>query len=471
MAVARRRARGPAIRSPAPVPAGKALYACADHGSPLTLEPERFSVKLREGGWGPYAEPFLRFNEQALAMLDVKATLDAGSQGPRLRLVPGGRTGAVPLRSAQTGHVAAGLVVKPRFGWSGVGSVLSETGWHAAPEFLELPLVPGSGREVPPWVLAGPVLNRLADLLRTLKPGYRSAEEVVRQPRGRILWARYAGESLPRGRWDRVPCRFPDLDVDPRLRRTVRWALERVRRDLVGVGGADPVAMALAALALRLLEQLQDVTALPPRRDELRLSLGGRTVSEALRRGLEAIAWIVDERGLGGGRELDGLAWQLPLDRLWEGYVEAVARREAAAVGADVKVARLRETTFPLHWSDPAHRSLGHLAPDIVTRRGRAVHVVDAKYKAHLAELDEAGWHRFSEDAREAHRADVHQVLAYAALFDADEVTATLVYPLRRGTFEALHARGRDVSRADLTYGGRRVLVELRGLPFGSRAA
>ena len=67
----------------------------------------------------------------------------------------------------------------------------------------------------------------------------------------------------------------------------------------------------------------------------------------AIRRGLEAIAWIVDERGLGGGRELDGLAWQLPLDQLWETYVEAFTRREVAMTGGEVKVGRLGQTLFP----------------------------------------------------------------------------------------------------------------------------
>jgi 5-methylcytosine-specific restriction endonuclease McrBC regulatory subunit McrC len=186
---------------------------------------------------------------------------------------------------------------------------------------------------------------------------------------------------------------------------------------------------------------------------------------------LEAIAWIVDERGLGGGRELDGLAWHLPLDQLWESYVESVIRAEVAIRGGEVKVGRLGQTVFPLHWSDPTHRTLGHLVPDIVVRRNRSVEIVDAKYKAHLAELDEEGWYRFEDEQREAHRADLHQVLAYASLYEADEVVATLVYPLRRDTWEALEGRRHDVSRAELLHGGRRVMLQLRGLPFGTSSA
>ncbi len=450
-------------------PPQKQLIKVRDHGAGATLDADVFAPAQRGGGWGPFAESFLRMNESALSSLDVKAEIGSSDTGIRVKLVPGGRAGAIPLRSAQTGQVAAGLVVEPRFGWSGVGNVLSQTGWSAAPEFLEGPLVPGSGREVPPWVLAGPVLARIAELLDALRRGYHTKEEVLQRPRGRILWDRYISESLTSGRWASLPCRFPELATDPLIRRMARWGLERVRLELALVGGRDPVARLLVSLADDLLLRVRDVLPLVPRRSDLeRIGTGDRLLATALRRGLEALGWVADERGLGGGREMDGLAWTLPLHELWEHYVEALVRREAALVGGTVRVGRKRETVFPLEWTDPSHRSLGHLVPDVVVFTRTAVHIVDAKYKAHLAELDEQGWLRFTEDAREAHRADIHQVLAYASLYSADEVSASLVYPLRRGTFEALARRGRDRSVAHLLHGARRVRLELRGVPFGS---
>jgi hypothetical protein len=249
----------------------------------------------------------------------------------------------------------------------------------------------------------------------------------------------------------------------------VRWGVERIRTELAMIGGRDPVARLLVALADDLLFRVRDVPPLVPRRADLdRMATGDRLFGIALRRGLEALGWVADERGLGGGREMDGLAWTLPLHQLWEHYVEALVRREAALVGGGVRVGRKRETVFPLEWTDPSHRSLGHLVPDIVVFTKTGVHIVDAKYKAHLAELDEQGWVRFTEDAREAHRADIHQVLAYASLYSADEVSASLVYPLRQTTFEALARRGRDRSVAHLLHGARRVRLELRGVPFGA---
>lgn len=445
------------------------LYSVIDNGPPVTIAPQPFAPKQRGGGWGGFADSFLRFNEKAFRALNVKATAEFDAFGFSLQVQGGDRTGAIPLRSGQTNQVVGGLVVRPRFGWSGVGLVLAETGWPALPEFHELPMVPGSGREVPPWVLAGPILFRLQALLSQMHRGYQDKEETLPYPRGRILWHRYINESLGRGRWEQLPCRFPDLDKELQLRRYVRWALERLHLDLCRVGQADLIANTLAQLARRLLATLTDVAPQRPDGSNLARMARAGLANEVIWQGLEALVWIEEKRGLGGGRELDGVAWSLSLSQLWETYVEGVMRREAAINGGEVKVARLGETTIPLAWSDPMHRSLGHLVPDIVIRRGRSIQVVDAKYKAHLAELDHIGWRRFTEETRAAHRRDLHQILAYAALYDAETITATLVYPLRRPTWERLVAQKRDRAISQLVHGTRRIVLELRGLPFGMK--
>lgn len=467
-----RRRRAPVGRPlpwrPQPPAPGKPLVCLLDHGPPATLGGDRF-LPGNERNWDRFAEAFLRLNEPALAALDVRTEVAAERERVVLRLVPGARAGAMPLRSPQTGRVEGGVLVIPRFEWDGVGAVLEATGWHASPEFHAGPLVPGSAKQVPTWVIAGPVIARIAALLRTLRRGYEEREEILSTPRGTIDWTRYAATSLSRGEWHRLPCRYPDLTRDPKLRSYARWTLEHIHADLARVAPAQAVVRALVQQANRLLIDLRDVPSLLPSAQALGRMLRGATLGgNSLIDGLQAIGWVADERGLGGEARSDGLAWHLALDRLWESYVEAIVRREAALEGGEVRVGRLGETTFPLQWSDRSQRSLGSLVPDIVVRRGGSVHVVDAKYKGHLAELDEDGWRRLELDVREAHRADVHQVLAYAALYDAVDVKATLVYPLRPATFTRLHAQGRDRSTADLLHGGRRVSLELRGVPFGA---
>jgi len=433
------------------------------------LHQSDFAPPSRSGGWGTFAESLIKFNERSLLELDIRFELIPSSPEPTIQLKPGGHAGAVSLRSAQTGAVVAGLVIKPRFGWSGVGAVMSETGWTASPTFLDFPLVPGSARQVPPWVLAGPVLMRLQSLLANVTAGYTVREEVRASPRGQVLWTRYIAEALSKGAGHQIPCRYPDLSMDPEIRSYVRWAIERVRAELTAVGRTEAVAAALIRLAAKLLETLADVQAKRPR--SFAIARAGRPdalMHAAMRQGLQALGWVAEDRGLGGGREMDGLAWHLPLEVLWERYVEARVRAEVGREGGELRVGRLGQTVFPLHWSTSSARSLTHLVPDMVIRRGRTVRVIDAKYKAHFADLDDNAWVKFTDEVRNAHRADIHQVLAYAALYDADDITASLIYPLRRDTWESLHARKRDCAHAELFHGSRRIQLELQGLPFGA---
>lgn len=86
-------------------------------------------------------------------------------------------------------------------------------------------------------------------------------------------------------------------------------------------------------------------------------------------------------------------------------------------------------------YTGSAHGSLGHLVYDVVVQRGSSIRFTSAKYNAHLADLDEIGWHHFAEDCLQSHRPHPHQALAYASLSHDEEVTATLVNQWRLKTW------------------------------------
>ena len=159
------------------------------------------------------------------------------------------------------------------------------------------------------------------------------------------------------------------------------------------------------------------------------MSGGDPLLAQTVRSGLEAIGWVRDERGLGGGRQMDGLAWSFPLDQLWEDYVAAKVQdgfAEGGVCGWNIRrnshAAPMVGSSASVPWSSGArHRRY----------RRSSVWIVDAKYKSHFAEIDESGWRRMADEIRESHRADIPQILAYSALFEAREVIGTLAYPLR----------------------------------------
>jgi hypothetical protein len=258
-----------------------------------------------------------------------------------------------------------------------------------------------------------------------------------------VLWPRYVSAHAGRGAFHQVPCRFSDLGPDELLRGYLRWGIEAIRRAVAPAAGGDAIARGLLEQADALLCVLCDSPPRAPNRHALAALLGGGALSSrVLARGVEALGWIVDERGLGGHAATDGLSWSLPMHRLFEHWVGAVVTRWAAGFGAEVRLGDREQTRVPLHWDARGHGSLSSLVPDIVVRHGDRVHVIDAKYKDHFEALDEERWCSLAEELRAGHRHDVHQVLAYAGLFEAGAITAALVYPLRSQTWGRLAAAG-----------------------------
>lgn len=437
------RGRERATRALLELPSGRPLVQAVDHGPEVRVDGAQLGV-----GGDRWVEPFLEANGAHLARLGVTARVETRG-GVGVRLAPGPRIGAVPLLSPATRRVAAGLLVAPRFRWSALGAVLGDLGFATEPTLGGGPLVPGSAREVPSWLLAVPVLRRLEGLLTHRKRGFVEREEERASPRGRVDWARWARTGVSSGRWTRFPSRFPDPDDDPDLLSAVRWTLARLDDDLAPFGDA-PAARLLRLRVADLRARVGPGAARRPSSDAWDGDRGW--VGEAL----QAMGWVAEERGLGGSRSLDGMSWDLAVDEVWEAWVDAFV----ADLGPRCGLVPLRRgrTRRALNWSTRVG-SMGALVPDSGLRGLGRVVWVDAKYKAHLQLLAHHGWAGLSEHVRDAHRADLHQALAYASLEDVDRVDSILAYPeLGEACPPAI---------ATVAAGRRRVRLLLVGLPFG----
>jgi hypothetical protein len=259
---------------------------------------------------------------------------------------------------------------------------------------------------------------------------------------------------VPAGRWSTLPCHFPDPDDDPALLAAVRWTLGRLDDDLA------PLAEATAARLLRVrVADLQARVGPGPARRPA--SWDAPASSAWITDALQAMGWVAEERGLGGARSLDGMSWDLRIDELWETWVDAFVATLAPRCG--LVAMRRGHTTRGLHWTPPV-TSMRALIPDSGLRSPERVVWIDAKYKAHLQLLTHHGWTGLGDSVRDAHRADLHQALAYAALDDHTRVDSMLVYP----QLSEDHA---PVGIASIAAGRRRVRLMLVGLPFGFRSA
>lgn len=430
------------------VSSSRPLLKASDHGEPV------FVTAPDVGATGDrWVEPFLAANVIGLKRLGLQHEIRVDPM-PRIMLRPGPRVGAIPLLSPATRKVAAGLLIEPRFQWAALGAVFNAIGFSVEPSLGGAQLVPGSAREVPPWMLAGPVIERIAALLRHCQRGFVERSEKRTSPRGRVDWTRWAAGQVPRGAWATFPCCFSEPDDDPDLLACVRWTLARLTEDLSSVAWSPPARYLLGRAA-----ELQSVVGNGAlRKPSSSWSPAG--ASTWLSDAVEAMTWVAEERGLGGSRSLDGLAWDLSIDEVWEAWIAAFSVDLARQLG--MTVSPFQSGRRPLYWRGPI-QSMGSLAPDVELRGADRVVWVDAKYKAHLELLTRRGWSGISEEVRAEHRADLHQALAYASLADAPQVDTLLVYPQICTDDRTL------ATVATVTSGRRRVRLVLAAVPFGYR--
>lgn len=436
--------------------------AIALFGNKASAEPSAQAARL--------AQQFIVQNARLFQLLDVTIQRDYDGNDVLLHIDSGSAVGAVPLVSPLTARPDFGLVIQPRFPWTGIGPMLAEMGWLISPTPLRLPLLKRSERRVPPWVLSFMVLARLRALLDRLERRFELASEILSAPKGRIDWTQYATNHLPRGNFLSVPCTFPDLRDDRKLKGAIRFTIEKQLRSLQTQHQQGTFVHRLIALSESLLRKVETVPSHRPATREIEAWLRRPLRGSSFLEGLQAIDWTVEERGLAGLSDLEGIPWTMPMEQFFEAWVETVARSIARYTGGVLKTGRQRETVSPLAWDPPYLGSQRSLVPDMILELERTSFIIDAKYKRHWEELQESAWHNQTVAFHEHHRADLLQVLAYANLARSADVVCCLVYPCSQNTWESLARRGRLFHQSELPNRGRRVRVWLTAMPMGVSA-
>lgn len=427
-------------------PRARPLLETTDEGKPV-----RVTAAMVGATGERWIDPFLAANKLALRRLGLSPEVRSAG-GLHMRIYPSGKIGAVALVAPATRRVAVGVLVRPRFRWSALGDVMSTTGFSVAPTVGDGEMVPGSARDVPSWIIAGPVLRRIEEFLSHRRASFLECTETRSSARGGVRWGEWLRQQLPIGDWATLPCRFSDLADDPILMNAIRWTLHRLDSDLAVESGIGP-ATQLRVQVERLLLEVGQGPSTRPTGDS------ATTLDSWSAGAVEGMKWVAEGRGLGGSGALDGLPWDLVVAELWEEWVRVFAHDLAPRSG--LVVSSSRQVRRPLRWKGPVS-SMRSLAPDVGLFSSDRCIWLDAKYKAHLALIGRNGWSGVDESVREAHRADLHQVLAYASLADVSRVDTILVYPsLRTATRPDIQAV------ATVTSGHRKVRLILAELPFG----
>ena len=376
------------------------------------------------------------------------------------------RIGALPLLSPTSGKPDYGLVIKPRFDWSGLGPMLSVMGWKVIPTPLKLPLIPGTERKVPSWVLSSIILNRIQALLEQLNRTFKYIESDLKAPKGTINWNIYGTERIPSVKFLNIPCRYPDLQDNEELKSTIHYTLKKLLSSLESQKASGIFILQLLEQCISLLAKVNKVAPKRPTPMNI-LSWNNLPIRrDAFKQGLEAIEWTIDERGLAGLGDLQGLPWIMPMETFFEAWLETIGYFLIRQIGGYLKTGRKGETITPIFWNPPFVGSQKYLLPDVIIEKDDEIIILDAKYKEHWEEMSFKSWANLEEEIRERHREDLLQILAYSSVTDKKTITSCLIYPCKNTTWNSMKSRERTFHKASLYGGQRKINLLLTAIPM-----
>ncbi len=410
-------------------------------------------------------EQFLKINRHIFSLFNVSCSFEYTGRDVLLVFDTKTMIGSMPLLSPTTGRVDYGLVIKPRFQWDGLGPMLHYMGWRVIPKPLNLPIVPGTERKIPGWVLSTIILHRIEALLKQSSRKFELFEKDLSAPKGKINWGSYATSKIPRVKFLQVPCRFSDITQNNEMKSAVHYVLKKQLGDLETQKQHGIMVSKLIELCQILITKVDDISPRQPLPRQLeawrRMPLKGQDYSD----GIQAMEWVVDERGLAGLSNLDGLPWAMSMEEFFEAWIETMAEKIARRIGGTTKAGRKRQTITPISWDPPYTGSQKYLLPDIILEKEDETIIFDSKYKRHFEEISFERWSNLGDDIKQSHRDDILQVLAYSSVCDKN-VTSCLIYPCRYTTWESLRTRGRLSHVAHLHAGAKKIRLVLTAVPM-----
>lgn len=409
---------------------------------------------------------FLRINRPYLNRLDAQANLSYSGDAVNISVKSNTKIGAVPLFSPITNKNEYSLVIKPRFGWNGVGPVLSRTGFRYLPEILKIPQLRISEAHIPPWVLSTVVLSRIENLIKKLDRRFEMITETNPIPKGTVDWSDYAVNKVPKAKILAFKSTYSDL-VDNRLVKSfIKDTLMRQKQSLLTQRDFGVFVLLLIDYCDSMLQQLVGISPVKPSPLQLNSLLHQTIETDFYAEGIQAIQWTSEEKGLAGLGDLHGLPWSMNMEVLFESYLESIFSQISNKIGGSIKTGRLRETIIPIDWDPPIVGSQKSLIPDIVFSRDDDIYIFDAKYKDHWEDLNIKSWNNLEDVIRERHRSDLLQILAYTTGVTQKNINCCLVYPCKKDTWNSLLKRKRHIHKAQISRGSKRINVFLTAIPF-----
>jgi 5-methylcytosine-specific restriction endonuclease McrBC regulatory subunit McrC len=369
-------------------------------------------------------QKFVGYKKELLGFLGVIPIITGHDKDVGLAFRTGQYVGTIPLRSPDTGKQIGDFVVVPRYvpqrdRFGDYVQIMNLLEHRIEPNFFEsIPLASGRNFRPPLYFEALLYMKELVAFTKRAWRRFRSVEEIQTHPSGRINWDRYVEHEHDPKRRLEFPSRRNILsELHPEYQQ-LRYVYELALAEILAPGTPSRIKATASTAISYLDERLCDLVAAKTQSMQMRLSdpPAVKSIKEAANRILQKDVH-------------QGKAWRVDFSEVFERFVQYIFQQVSKKIGGIL----FENVRFRRHGEHLPVWTLSHLEPDAVLRKDEQLFFIDAKYKAHLLNRTSD-----SEYLKEAHRHDLHQVMAYSSFDTAEKKHLLLAYPSSSPSLEAM---------------------------------
>jgi Holliday junction resolvase-like predicted endonuclease len=362
-----------------------------------------------------HLQKFNDYNKEFFDFLQVSPKIEGSGKDVSLSFKSDRFIGAIPLRSPDTGKQIGDFVVKPRYTstedqFSGYVEIVNLLEAEILPEFKHsIPLLSQNNMKPPLYLEAIKFVNLLEKAVKTKWNKFQTTKRIYRYPKSQVNWKEYVEKEFDPTERLLFPCHDNTLNKFHREFFELKYVYGIAKKEIISFN--TPLSIkyqyrdSLTHLDNMLYEFPEKLT------NELKVHFSDPVIikylkaqgNKILKRNFEEIT-----------------AWRIDFSLLFEKYVQFVFTQVSLEIGANqLNNYKIRRVSY-----DSPPWSLNYLEPDIILMKSNMDIVVDVKYKSHLFNLQS-----ITEELKEEHRKDVHQLLAYTTFTRNKNKIAILCYP------------------------------------------
>ena len=382
-------------------------------------------------------QKFLLRNSKIFSFLEIDAYGEYAGNGKYVLIINTSKyVGCVPMLSPKTGLPCGNLIVTGRFG-ENISELLSVIDGYINPEFNDLYKLTTNSQKPPLYFECQNYIDHYITAKKYKWRKFDNIEKLESKPNNSTRWDKYAIDSYDPKNLLRYPNRCNILTKNHKEWEELNYVLDISIQEILST--RTPVRSRMAYLdKVSKLANTYDRNSLPVV-SEIKLHMSDPLVIKELK--------IIANRVLNNSTS-SLYAWRIDFAEFFERYVQFLFKTIARSKGARITC----NPHFPISGHRPGW-ALHYLEPDIIIDKSETQYIIDAKYKAHMYQINGTG-----DKLKDSFRDDFHQVLAYSSFGGAKKKNVMLIYPS-----DIFNARELDVFSGINGYSSKAYLV---GIPL-----